>query len=81
MDEQVKLKLHAVYGLALVLAGIGVIYRIPQVMPKITQFAQFEKASGFIYFCLYLLAFTLIFGGGRKIYNYYKSVSGRGNKS
>ena len=47
-------------------------------MPKITQLAQFETASGFIYFCLYVMAIALIFGGGRKIYTCYKILS-RGN--
>ena len=78
MDEKLKARLHIVYGIALVLAGIGLFYRIPQVMPKITQLAQFETASGFIYFCLYVMAIALIFGGGRKIYTCYKILS-RGN--
>ena len=80
MDEQLKAKLHTVYGIALVLAGIGVLYRIPPVMPKITQIAQFEAASWFIYFCLYLMAIALIVGGGRKIYENYKKLSGKTNR-
>ena len=29
MDEKLKARLHIVYGIALVLAGIGLFYRIP----------------------------------------------------
>jgi hypothetical protein len=77
MNDQLKAKIHTIYGIALVLAGFGVLYRIPQVMPRITQIAQFEAASWFIHFCLYLMALALIVGGGRKIYENYKILSGK----
>ena len=54
------------------LAGIGVIYRIPQVMPKIIQIEQFSAASGFVYFCFYMMAVILIAGGGKKIFSNFK---------
>jgi hypothetical protein len=80
MDERLKAKLHTFYGIALFLAGFGMLYRIPQVMPKITQIAQFEAAAWFIYFCLYLMAIALIVGGGRKIYENYKKLNGKTNR-
>ncbi|MFC1812084.1 hypothetical protein ACFL03_05285 [Thermodesulfobacteriota bacterium] len=63
-----------VWGVALVLAGIGVFFRIPQVMPRIKQIEQFSSIIGFIYFCFYLLGILLIIGGSKKIYDYYQKT-------
>jgi hypothetical protein len=65
-----------IWGVALVLAGLGVFYRIPQVMPKIETFEQFASAGGFIRFCFYFMGIFLIGGGAKKIFGYY-----RGQKS
>lgn len=63
-----------VWGIILVLAGIGVFYRIPQVMPQIEKIGQFSSAMLFIQFCFYLLGILLIGGGLKKVYhNYGKS--------
>ena len=70
-----KARIQIAWGAALVLAGIGVLYRIPQVMPKITRIEQFAAASGFIYFCFYLMALILIVGGGRNIFIYTKMLN------
>lgn len=70
-----KARIQIVWGVALVLAGLGVLYRIPQVMPKITRIEQFAAASGFIYFCFYLMAVILIVGGGRKIVTFIKMLN------
>ena len=64
-----------VWGIALVLMGIAVFYRIPQVMPRILQIEQFASMKGFVYFCFYLMGIVLIYGGARKIYRYYQDVS------
>ena len=80
MDKasQTKARIQVVWGIMLVLAGVGVIYRIPQVMPKIFQIEQFSAASGFVYFCFYLMAVILIVGGGKKIYTNIKLLSNGG---
>lgn len=57
------------WGVALILAGIGVFYRIPQVMPKIEQIQQFSSISFFIRFCFYFMGVLLIGGGLKKIYD------------
>ena len=72
MDDQSKAKFHVVYGVVLVLAGFGVLYRIPQVAPEIARIEQFAAAMWFVYFCFYLLAVLLIAGGARKIYTHYR---------
>lgn len=68
-----KEKIQLGWGVLLVLAGIGVFFRIPQVMPKIEQIDQFASATLFIKFCFYFMGVFLIGGGLKKIYeNYHK---------
>lgn len=67
-----KSKIQMVWGIALLIAGIGVFYRIPQIMPKIETIQQFASASFFVRFCLYLIGGILIGGGIKKIYNNFK---------
>jgi hypothetical protein len=75
--------LQMIWGIALVLAGIGVFYRIPQVMPKIERIEQFSSAMFYVRFCFYLLGVLLIGGGSKKIYDNYIKLEGRdsGNKT
>jgi hypothetical protein len=69
-----KPTLQVIYGIALTLAGIGVFYRIPQVMPRIEQIQQFSSVIGFIRICFYLMGILLIGGGLKKIYENYKKL-------
>ena len=71
-----KAHVQIIWGVALVLAGIGVFYRIPQVMPKIENIEQFSSAVFFIRFCFYFMGVLLIGGGSKKIYNYYHKLEG-----
>jgi hypothetical protein len=73
MDKN-KIYLQLIWGVLLILAGVGVFYRIPQVMPKVKAIEYFASVIGFIYFCFYLLGFLLILGGVKKIYTNYKSL-------
>jgi hypothetical protein len=75
--DQYKTKTQLIWGVALVLAGLGVIYRIPQVIPRIVQFEQFRVGIGFVYFCAYFLALALIFGGGKKIYGFFRRTDNK----
>ena len=76
MDKN-KIHLQIVWGVLLVLAGAGVFFRIPQVMPKIKTIEHIAAAGGFVYFCFYLLGFLLILGGARKIFANYKKLTSR----
>ena len=73
MDKN-KIYTQIVWGIVLVMAGVGVFFRIPQVMPKIKTIEYFASAIGFVYFCFYLLGFLLILGGARKIIANYKKL-------
>jgi hypothetical protein len=68
-----KSKIQGIWGVALFMAGIGVFYRIPQIMPEIESIPQFLSISFFIRFCFYLIGMILIGGGIKKIYNYFRS--------
>jgi hypothetical protein len=63
-----------IWGWLLVLAGVGVFFRIPQVMPKIEQISQYAPVLPYIKFCLYLLGVILSGGGAKKILEYYKKA-------
>jgi len=62
-----------IWGIVLILAGIGVFYRIPQVMPQIEKIRQFSSGIFFIKFCFYLIGILLIGGGLKRIYNSYRN--------
>lgn len=69
-----KHRAQLIWGIVLVLAGIGVFIRIPQIMPQIRQIEYFAALMPFVYFCFYLLGVLLIAGGGKKIYDNYKKL-------
>lgn len=71
-----RAKLQVVWGVLLLLAGAGMFFRIPQVMPQIRQIEYFSSVIPFIYFCLYFMAVFLIAGGAKKIYDNYKRMQG-----
>jgi hypothetical protein len=76
MDKN-KIHFQLVWGVLLVLAGVGVFYRIPQVMPRLKTIESFSAATWFIYICFYLLGFLLILGGGKKIYANYRKLQSK----
>ncbi len=64
-----------IWGGVLVLAGIGVFFRIPQVMPKIEKMEQFSSAIFFVKFCFYFLAILLVGGGSKKIFEAVRKLN------
>lgn len=78
MDDNLKPKLQLIWGVLLVVAGVGLFFRIPEVMPQIRQIESFAAIMPFIYFCFYFMAVFLIAGGAKKIYQNYKNASGDG---
>jgi hypothetical protein len=69
-----KSRFQRIWGIALVAAGIGVFYRIPQVMPKIEMIEQFSPISAYIRFCFYVMGIFLIGGGAKKIREHYSKT-------
>ncbi len=74
MDDDLRPRLQLVWGVLLLLAGVGLFFRIPQVMPQIKQIDYFAAVIPFIYFCMYFVAVFLIAGGARKLYLSYKQL-------
>lgn len=70
-DKQVN-QVQVIWAILLIVAGLGVFYRIPQVMPKIEQIPSFAEASGFIRFCFYFLGIFLIGGGCKKLVHQFR---------
>ena len=64
--------IQLVWGAALTLVGIGVFFRIPQVMPQLEQMEQFKDVMWFVRFCLYLMGVILIGGGLKKLYHHFR---------
>ena len=60
-----------IWGIALLIAGLGVFYRIPQVMPNLIKIEQFESVIWFIKFCFYFMGIILCGGGIKKIYKHF----------
>ena len=73
--SQQKAIIHIIWGVALILAGIGVFFRIPQVMPKIETIKQFSSVLFFIKFCFYLIGSLLVWGGAKKVYANHRMLS------
>ncbi len=67
-----KRTIQLIWGALLLLMGIGMFYRIPQVMPDIEKIEQFASMTVYIRFCFYLIGILLIGGGAKKIHAYYK---------
>jgi len=65
-----KSNIQLIWGIALVLVGIGVFVRVPQVMPELAKIQQFAGATGFIRICFYLMGIILIGGGVKKLIRY-----------
>jgi hypothetical protein len=58
-----------IWGIALVLMGLALFFRAPQLMPRIESIEQFSSVSVFIRFCLYFVGIFLIGGGAKKIHS------------
>jgi len=61
-----------IWGWALVIIGVAVFIRIPQVLPKIEQIKLYASTIPYIKFCLYILGILLVTGGSKKIFDHYK---------
>ena len=70
-DKQIN-QVQVVWAVVLILAGLGVFFRIPQVMPNIEQIPRFANASVYIRFCFYFIGIFLIGGGIKKLHAQYR---------
>ncbi|MBF0120265.1 MAG: hypothetical protein HQK79_15625 [Desulfobacterales bacterium] len=74
--------INKIWAVALIMAGIGVFFRIPQVMPQIEKIEYFSSMIFFIRFCFYLIGILLIGGGIKKLKNQFsKKIITKDNES
>jgi uncharacterized membrane protein HdeD (DUF308 family) len=59
-----------IWGIALVLAGVGVLLRNLDVMPRLAE--EYESFSKSVVIIFYLIGLVLIYGGIKKIIGYFK---------
>jgi hypothetical protein len=64
-----------IWGIALFLMGIGVIFRVPVVIGRMSATGEWSSGLYFLRFCFYLIAVILIGGGIRKINQYRLSAN------
>jgi len=69
MDKENKVQL--IWGLALILMGVGVFFRVPVVIEEISETLNLNSGFYFFRFSFYLIAVILIGGGVKKIHNYW----------
>lgn len=67
-----KKKIGFYYGIILVAVGVGVFYRIPQVMPQVETIEFFKQKLFLVKSCFYILGVLLVLAGGIRIYKNYK---------
>jgi hypothetical protein len=71
-----KSYIQAVWGVALLLMGIGVFFRIPLILAKLSNTQQYASGHVFLRFCLYFMALMLAGGGIKKLYAFFKQPPG-----
>jgi hypothetical protein len=67
-----KKKFRFYYGMILIAVGLGVFYRIPQVLLQVETIEFFRQKIHLVKFCFYILGGLLILAGGIRIYKNYK---------
>jgi cobalamin biosynthesis protein CobD/CbiB len=64
---QSKSNVQIVWGAALILVGVAVFFRIPQVIPQLVQMGQSAATVLFVRISFYLMGILLVGGGVKKI--------------
>jgi len=67
-----KKKFRFYYGIILIAVGLGVFYRIPQVILQVETIEFFRQKILLIKFSFYILGGLLILAGGIRMYKNYK---------
>ncbi|WDP86013.1 MAG: hypothetical protein HUN05_13465 [Desulfobacter sp.] len=60
------------YGIVLIAVGLGVIFRIPEVVPQVEAIEFFKNKIGIVTFCFYTLGALLILAGGIRVVKNFK---------
>lgn len=71
-----KKQFQILYGIVLIIVGIGVFFKIPYVMPKILEINYFANATLVIEFSFYFLGGLVVLAGVKKIYKFINDSTG-----
>jgi hypothetical protein len=74
MKSTLTIQFQIVWGILLILVGVGVFYRIPQVIPKLAEVEIFSSIIPFIKFCFYFIGIVLVGGGTKKLYDHIGEI-------
>jgi hypothetical protein len=74
MESRQRYVFQIIYGVLLLLAGVGLFFRIPQVMESMDSH---RSSLQFFRICLYIIGCLLIGGGIKKIQLNYKLLTGK----
>lgn len=69
-------KFHFFYGFFLIIVGICVFFRIPEVVQQIEHIEFLKQKINVVKFCLYMLGIFLIIAGSIRIHKNYSSLKG-----
>ena len=72
-EKSSRSMLQLIWGIALLLAGVGVFVRIPQVMPDIAEIELFKGSLWIIRICFYIMGIILIGGGLKKVVDHVRT--------
>jgi hypothetical protein len=72
-NDSSRSTLQLIWGIALVMAGVGVFIRIPQVMPRVEQIITSPVSLWIIRFCFILMGVLLVGGGMKKVIHHFRS--------
>ncbi len=67
-----KKKFGLYYGILLIIVGLGVFYRIPEVIVQIENIEFFRQKLLVVKICFYILGVLLIWAGGIRIHRNFK---------
>jgi hypothetical protein len=70
ISEKPKNNTQLIWGAALIIVGVAVFFRIPQVMPQLAQMGQSATTLWVVKICFYLMGVLLVGGGTRKVIQY-----------
>jgi len=67
-----KKKINFYYGIVIVVVGLSVFYRIPQVMPRVATIDFLAQKLFIVKVCFYILGGLLVLAGSIRIFKNYK---------
>ena len=67
-----KKKINFYYGIVIMVVGLSVFYRIPQVMPRVAAIEFLAQKLFIVKACFYILGGLLVLAGGIRICKNYK---------